>query len=170
MKRQDLLSIMITATVGFFGGGFLYLVHFSELVNPVSVPTQQATEEFVIISEAYGGCRSVCPAFRLTGNGNYRLQYYTEMDGERLFKDGTLPFELARNLKRALEDEQSLLEQSQETTPEDCHSYSDGIDVRYSITLDGNLYELDSCGTTVAGNGEIWTSLAKIWDYFKTVE
>ncbi|HEY0964717.1 MAG TPA: hypothetical protein VGE31_02895 [Candidatus Paceibacterota bacterium] len=172
MKRQDILSVLITFSIGFLAGGFLYLIHFSKLTTPFSeqIETQESLEEFVIISEAYGGCRSVCPSFRLTEDGEYRLQYYSEIDGERQFKEGRLSVSTMREVREALQDVDALEEQSEEVSPTACNSYSDGIDVRYNITLDGAVYNLDSCRTTVDGDGEIWSSLAKIGDYFRTVE
>lgn len=171
MKRQDVLSVLITFTAGFIGGAFLYLVHFAELVAPLSnVPSQSATEKFEIISEAYGGCRDACPAFQLSADGSYRLEYYEGEFRTRSFKEGTIPRELLKDVQNALKDEDALFEQSEEYEPRECNSYSDGIDLKYQITLQGDEYIIDSCGTRVDGDGAIWNSLAKIWEYFKTVE
>lgn len=152
-------------------GGFLYLIHFSKLLAPLSdIPSQSAAEEFVIVSEAYGGCRSMCPSFRLDADGSYRLELYDEESGERTFKEGVIPRDVLRNVQSAFADDDSLAEQSERINPRECNSYSDGIDVRYTVTLEGEEFTLDSCGTRVDGEGEIWKSLAKIWEYFRTVK
>jgi hypothetical protein len=170
MKRQDVLSILITFTVGFIGGGFLYVTHFAKLVNPDSVQTQEAAMSFSITGEAYGGCDGVCPAFQMLSNGTYRYQFYEEVGGEKEFREGTMPSDVRRSVRAAL-DTEALTKQSQEIEPSDCNSYNnDGIDVRYDIALDGAEYTLDSCGTAVEGEGEVWNSLAKIWSYFETLD
>jgi hypothetical protein len=170
VRRQDMLSVLITFTVGFIGGGFLYVTHFAKLIQPLdSIPTANQAEAFTIIGEAYGSCESVCPSFRVTNDGSYRYQFYTSADGEKQFRDGTLPAEITRDLKQDLKA--SVLEkQSVAVEPEDCNSYNDGIDISYSITLDGDEFTLDSCGTAVDGNGDAWSSLAKIWSYFQTLD
>lgn len=170
MKRQDMLSIWFTFAVGFFGGGYLYIAHFSKVVTPDNVPTQAAAESFIIEGESYGGCKTDCPAFQVLGDGSYRYQFATQAGGEKIIKTGTLPLEIQRNVKNVLETE-TLTTQSQPLKPTDCNSYSDtGIDVRYKVTLDSAEYVLDSCGTTVDGESDVWNGLAQIWNYFQTIQ
>ena len=168
MKRQDLLSILITFTVGFMAGGYLYVTHFSKLLNPDSVQTVDAVNELTIIGEAYGSCNEVCPSFQVLKDGSYRYQFTAEVGQEKTIKSGTLPLDVQRAIKGALVEDE-LVTQSQPITPTDCNSRNNGIDVRYTITLEGAEYSLDSCGTAVDGDGELWNGLAKIWNYFQTV-
>ena len=58
MKRQDILSILITFTVGLLAGGYLYLTGFAPTVATLEVPSAEKLNELVIESEVYGGCRS----------------------------------------------------------------------------------------------------------------
>ena len=169
MRRQDILSILVTFIVGFFGGGFLYVTHFARLVNPDSVATQAEAAEFSIVGEAYGGCRDVCPSFQVLKDGSYRYQFFSDVDREKQLRQGTLPFDVQQAVKRSL-DTETLVDQSQTIEPANCNSYTDGIDVKYQVTFEGAEYTLDSCGTAVDGEGEAWNSLAKIWNYFQTIK
>jgi hypothetical protein len=169
MKRQDVLSILITFTVGFLAGGYLYLTHFSKLVSPDSVGSQEEISEFKIVSEAYGRCGDSCPSFQILNDGGYRYQYVPEVGAEKQFKTGTIPFTITRDIKNAI-DVDDLVQQSQTVEPGDCNSLNDGIDVSYTITYEGAEYTLDSCGTAVDGNSELWKSLLETWNYFQTVQ
>jgi hypothetical protein len=169
MKRQDMLSVLITFVVGFVAGGYLYVSHFSKILNPDSVETAQSASEFTIIGEAYGSCGAQCPSFQTVKDGSYRYQFVAVAGQEKNIKSGTLPLEVQRAVKKALVEE-DLVEQSQPVTPTDCNSRNDAIDIRYKISLEGAEYTLDSCGTAVDGEGELWNGLAKIWNYFQTVQ
>lgn len=169
MKRQDTMSILITFVVGFVAGGYLYFAHFSKILNPDSVQTAESAAEFSIIGEAYGSCTTMCPSFQVLKDGSYRYQFTPQIGQEKIIKSGTLPLDVQRALKRALIEE-DLVEQSQPVTPTDCNSRNNAVDVRYKIALEGAEYTLDSCGTAVDGDGDLWNGLAKVWNYFQTVE
>ncbi len=167
VKRQDILSILITFTVGLFAGGFLYLNGFVTLFTFDLVKEEEAFLDLVIVGEAYGGCRTMCPTFRMLSDGSYRY-IYTSASGE-VARSGTFPFALQREIKQSLSPA-SLAAQAETREPSFCQSYTDGIDVQYEITLDGETYVLDSCGTAVDGEGPLWTALAKLWNHFETGE
>jgi hypothetical protein len=94
---------------------------------------------------------------------------YTPVAGaEQVLRQGTLPSQLERNLHEVL-TEAALTKQSQVIQPLVCNSYSDGIDVKYVISLSGKDYMLDSCGTSIDGQSKLWTTLGSIWDYYETV-
>lgn len=169
MRRQDMISILITFAVGFFAGGYLYLVHFSKLLSPDNLDTADEISEFQIVSEAYGRCGSDCPSFQLSRDGSYRYQYAETAGAEKQFKTGTMPFNVTRDIKKAL-DVDELVAQSQPSTPTDCNSRNGGVDVRYTIAYDGAEYTLDSCGTAVDGSGALWESLSGTWNYFNTIK
>ena len=168
MKRQDILSILITFVVGFFAGGYLYVAHFAKVFNPDPVATEEVLDDFSVIGEAYGGCRDRCPSFQLLSDGSYRYQRLPEIGTEKIITPGTLPLDIQRDLKNSL-NEDVLREQSQVIEPSACASFSDGIDLRYRITFEGEDYIVDSCGTTLDAKGELATGLAKIWNYLQTV-
>ncbi|MBP6924724.1 MAG: hypothetical protein KBC62_04380 [Candidatus Pacebacteria bacterium] len=169
MRKQDMISILITFVVGFIAGGYLYLTHFSKLVAPDSVDTQEEQSEFQIVSQAYGQCGDSCPSFQIANNGTYRYQYLPSEGAEKQFKTGTIPFNITNDIKDTL-DVDELVQQSQPVEPANCNSYNNGIDVSYTITYEGAEYTLDSCGTAVNGNSELWNSLAKTWNYFQTIQ
>lgn len=169
MKRNDLINIAVTFVVGLIAGGYLYVTHFSKLLNPDDVETADEISEFQIVSEAYGKCGADCPSFQIARDGSYRYQYAPSAGAEKQFKTGTMPFNVTRNIKKAL-DTDELVAQSQPNSSTNCNSRNGGVDVRYTITYDGAEYTLDSCGTAVDGNGALWESLSGTWNYFNTIK
>lgn len=169
LPRQEILSILITFVVGFMGGGYLYLNHFTKMVSPDEVATVDDIERFTITSEAYGGCSDMCPAFQVIFDGSYRYRYTPAVGADQVFVDGTLPLDLQREIKRQLSTSE-LVKQSKPLNPTECASFTDGIDINYVIQYEGTTYELDSCSTNVSFSGDTWLALAKIWNYFETVK
>jgi len=168
MKKQDLLSILVTFFVGVFAGAYLFLVGFAPTMATLDVPSLEQVESFVIESDVYGGCRDACPSFQVLGDGSYRYLYSVSYDEPQVIQSGTIPSAMRRDLRRNLTPE-ALQAQSQSITPAVCSSFSDGIDVRYTVTLDGEEYVLDTCGTRVDTNSPLWLSIKKIWDYLEIV-
>lgn len=169
MKRNDVISIIITAVVGFAGGAFLYVTHFSKLVGGIGGPEEQSAIQLQITSEAYGGCRDVCPSFRVERDGSYRYQFTPAIGAAKEFREGTIPRNIMRDVVGSL-GTRSLVQQSQPIEPTNCNSYTDGIDIRYTIEFEGAQYMLDSCGTSIDDEGEVWNELAKLWNYFQTLQ
>ncbi len=166
MQKQELLSIFITFIVGFFAGGYLYLNVFTQMIQPDSdIETIEELEEFSITSQAYGGCRSDCPAFRVEADGSYRYQYVPSVGEQPLLRSGTLPLGLQRQLDRALEQKE-LRTQAQSVTPANCNSMKDGIDIEYRVEITGELFVLDSCRTAIDSQSDSWEALSAIWTYF----
>lgn len=156
----------MTFFVGVTAGAYIFLVGFASTVATLEVPDQEKIEELVIESDVYGGCREACPSFQVLGDGSYRYLYSVSYDEPQVIQSGSIPFSLRRELLKNLTT-QALTTQSQSITPAICSSYSDGIDVRYTITRDGSKYILDTCGTRVDTNSPLWISVKKIWDYLE---
>lgn len=169
LPRQEIVSILITFVVGFLAGGYLYLNHFSSLISPDDVQDIAEVERLTIISEAYGSCGNECPAFQVKYDGSYRYRYIPELGAEPKIIEGTLPLNIQRDVKRAM-DIKDLAQQSKPVNAINCASFADGVDIKYVVTVSGLDYELNSCGTAVDFNGDAWSELAKIWNYFKTVQ
>ena len=169
MKQNDTLSILFTAVVGFIAGAFLYVNHFSKLVAPDNVPTETTIDQLTIVSESYGGCGTDCPSFQVLADGSYRYQYAPSAGADKTIKSGTLPLELQYKLKQAL-NTNALIEQSKPETPADCNSKHGAVDIRYNITLSSTVYNLDSCGTAINDQGDLWVALSSIWNYFTTIQ
>lgn len=169
LAKQEIVSILVTFAVGFMAGGYLYLTQFSKLVSPDDVATIEEVQVFSIVSEAYGGCRQNCPSFQVKNDGTYRYSYVPALGADRTFLEGTLPRNLQRELGSAITS-RALAPQTNLTNPDNCLSFTDGNDIRYTVTLEGRDYELDSCGTSVDFNSTAWITLAKLWNYFQTIQ
>ncbi|MEK7638694.1 MAG: hypothetical protein AAB388_00890 [Patescibacteria group bacterium] len=166
MKKSDLLSLLVTFVVGFLGGAYLYVTQFATLYNPDVVATAEEVDTFTIVGEAYGGCRNLCPSFKLEHNGEYRYLYTPGVGLDQVVREGILPLTLQSELKKNI-TRLELIAQSKKIQPAVCNSYTDGIDVRYTITQNGDEFILNSCGTATLADSPLWTSLAKIWNYFE---
>ncbi len=169
MEKDDVVSILITVIVGFIGGGYLYVAHFTKLYGNDGVETQEEQMEFALQGEAYGSCGTNCPAFQVKNDGSYRYRYYTEANQPPTVREGTLPLSEQRTLRRAL-DEAELQKQSEVVSPGTCNSATGGIDIKYTIIYKATQYKIDSCGTAVDSEGDIWTAFSIIWQYLQTVE
>jgi hypothetical protein len=169
VKRQDILSILITFVFGFLLGGYFYLTNVAGFVSEIKTPDKEAVSTFIIQAEAYGGCRQTCPSFQVQDDGLYYYLYTPAAGAEKVVRKGSIPGELEKALHRVVTIEE-LQRQSTDIEPAVCNSYTDGIDVVYEITLDGIEYNLDSCGTAVEGESILWTTLQSIWSYFETGE
>ncbi len=172
MKKQDLISIMITAIFGFFAGIFMFVSYANSIAVPIvagDVPTQAQVQEFTIIGEAYGGCAENCPSFQLLEDGAYRYRYVEVRDEPAVIRDGTLPLSLQGDIKDELSV--SLLEaQSELVDRTTCNSDNNGIDFRYEITIEGAEYILDSCTTAIDDTSDLWIALTATWNYLQTVQ
>lgn len=168
MKKQDILTIIITFVFGLLGGIYLYLTGFAPIENKISLPDAVELAQFTLVSDVYGGCRNTCPSFQVMNNGSYRYLYTPSAGAEQIVRQGNLPISIQRSLKNALNVD-TLTAQSRSTQPPICNSYTDGIDVIYDITYAGEQYILDSCGTSVDSNSELWIALNSIWDYLENL-
>ena len=167
MKRQDVMSILFTALIGFVGGGYLYVTHFSKLIQPDTVQTVSQAEAFTIIGEAYGSCGVDCPSFQILNDGSYRYQYAQSAGSQKSIKSGTVPLQIQGSVKAALNTE-TLIVQSKALSAPNCDQSS--INYRYKVTYDGAEYLLDSCTTALNGTGDVWNSLVETWNYFETIK
>lgn len=168
LSKQDMISILLTFGMGFVAGVYLYIVGFGAFMAQIAVPDQERASEFVIIADMYGGCRSDCPSFQVQSDGEYRYLYVPQVGQETVLRQGTLPLTLQREL-RSVVTGRALRQQSVVVEPEACNSFVDGVDVAYDITLGGEEYVIDSCGTAVVGDSELWLALNRIWEYFDSL-
>jgi hypothetical protein len=169
MKKNDVLSIIITFVIGFFSGAYLYVAYFATVFTPDEVSTAENVESRSIISESYGGCRTSCPSFQLSYDGTYRFRYFPEVGGEAEIREGILPLDLQRAVRQNVTPS-AILSQTTAVEATECRSFTDGIDVRYDIILGGEQFKLDSCGTSIERDSLAWQSLAAVWSYLQTGE
>ena len=167
MHKNNILSILITFVVGLFAGSYLFATGFADTVARYTTPDVESVATFTVESDVYGGCRDACPSFQVIDDGSYRYFYTPTAGAEQVLRRGTLPFSELRQLKNALTTT-ALQTQSQPRQPALCNSFTDGIDIRYEVTLAGQKYTLDSCGTAVDGTGKIWQALDSIWNHLES--
>lgn len=164
MVKQDLISVGITFVMGMLVGGYLY---FTEFVSGADVLDGSDSSTFVLTSEAYGGCDPSCPSFRLNNDGTYIYRYTPAEEQSQVKRDGVLPLTIQKDLKKAL-DIREIKAQSKDVVNEVCTSDSEGVDVFYDMTYKDEDYTLDSCGTAVDGESDLWLALYEIWNYLQT--
>ena len=164
MKKQDIISILITFCVGFAAGVYVYVSEFAATITGLAIPDAEKVQEFTLVGELYGNCVGGCPSFQISYDGSYRY-FYTPAEplgaGEVL-RRGKLPILLNGDLRQAMVVSQ-LKKQSREIFVNNCVSDNGGIDASYEITIEGNKYVLDSCGTAVDMDGELWNVLIEVW-------
>lgn len=163
MKKNDLLSMLITFVIGLFAGSYLFTTGFANTVNKYTTPDAESVVSFTVVSYVYGNCGDACPSFQITENGAYRLLYTPVAGAEQVLRQGTLSFAVQRELKNALTPS-ALATQAVRRQPTLCNSFTDGIDIRYEIAVSGKLYELNSCGTAIDVDGRVWQALDSVWD------
>ena len=168
MKRQDLLTILITFGMGLFLGFYVYLAGFAPTSERVSTAIEEASDSLVITGEAYGGCQRVgnCSTFNIANDGSYRYLYTPLGSNEPVMREGVLPFALQQQLDRHVV-RPALEAQSRSIEPVFCESFVDGIDVRYDVSLNDVDFRLNSCGTDVVADSPLWQALSNIWTYFE---
>ena len=167
MKKNDLISILITASVGFLVGFYLYLTSFAGILNKVFMFDAEGVSKLTVVGDLYGGCSSSCPSFQVTRDGSYHFIYPATKNSEKINKEGDLPFLLMVKLTNNL-TVQELEKQSEELTVPICGSDAETNEVIYRITLDGRSYVLDSCETKVNKSSKLWNTLLETWKYLQT--
>lgn len=168
LPRNDKISILITFVIGFIFGIYLFFSGFMAYEES-DVPTVSQLPTFTLEGDAYGGCdrARACPSFIIREDGSYRFLYTPGVGTPQVIREGDLPRELRTDINRTFTDV-SLQAQSRAIEPALCNSYVDGIDVRYEVMIGGNIYKLDSCGTDIEVDSELWQTLVKLWNYFET--
>lgn len=169
MTKQEKLSILITFTVGFFAGIYLYVAGFATTFELPALSTDDVYAGFVIEGEGYGACETdnTCLSFQLLESGAYR-GLYDATDGEVVVKEGVIPRALRRELLDALLPAQMAIESQPNLGT--CRFPENETNYRFEVTREGREYVLDTCTSALNYNAEIWTTLAKLWNYLATIE
>lgn len=169
VKRQDILSLLITFSVGLFAGGYLYITGFVPQFSQMLGTTQDSYETFTITSEVYGRCRldGVCGSFQLLADRSYRYRTFARSRAEQEVLEGALSRSSMRALRRAASSA-ALEAQSARVLPDaSCASSgNEGNDYRFWITVAGTEYLLDTCGTAMDRQSALWRELMDLWQYF----
>lgn len=166
-KRHELLSLLITFGVGIVAGGYLYLTGFAPQFEDLSGQTEAVYEDLVIVGEQYGGDRlGSAPSFQVLNDGTFRYLESAASEDQIIAKEGVVPKALLAAVKKELTPKE--LESLEQSAPADnCPSYVDGLDYRYTVTLASVSYKLDSCGTQFTVNSDLGSALDSLWNYFE---
>jgi hypothetical protein len=171
MTHQDKLSILITFSVGIFAGMYLYLTGFATTFKLPEVTTENVYTEFVVTAESYGACRTerTCLSFQVLENGTYRALLDDPRGGETIVKEGRIPRSIRGEMLKALTSEQLLSDTRTWAVP-DCQFGEGGTNYTFRVTRDEVNYEMDTCQSVIDYEGPGWKSLAKLWNYFATLQ
>lgn len=169
MNSQDILSLAITSLVGLFVGGYLYVTGFAPQFLAHTVSTEDTYTDFLIAGSIYGGCQrnQSCRSFQIRSDGSFG--YLAQSPTTAIpAHTGTLPSSYFESLRYEVMST-ALDVASQKIEPTTCSSYIDGADFHYVITLNSNVYTLDTCGTNFNHDSALGKSLDNVWNYFKTL-
>ncbi len=169
--RYEFIAIILTFIFGLFIGFYIYLTEFSVLLHKFSnfINKPKSKTGLTIYADSYGGCHQSCASFKIDINGKYHYFYFPTNAIEPVVREGVLPKALLKDLHKFLTLSE-VKKQSRKITPEGCYSYADGIDVVYKINFGGdNEYTLDSCGTDIDKDSELWKVLSRAWEYQELV-
>lgn len=171
LKGQDWTIVVITFLIGMIAGSYMYIVGFAPNYEDIELPvvTESGDMNIVIFAETYGGdSLGTSPKFELVGSGRYT---YTPFNpgGETAAAPvtGTLPPLLMEELTAVLKA-RTLKTASEEIIPESCEMFVDGVEYRYRVVLDEDIYVVDTCGTNFMRDSELATTLEKVWQYLNT--
>jgi len=170
MKKQDILSILITFVVGMVAGAYLFFTGFAPQFLAHNGATDTTYSEFTLTGETYGSCSRTgsCPSFQILSDGSFSYLSSTIFTGTATI-EGNLPGTLLNELR--LKFTLTALENgSRSVKVASCASYVDGLDYRYEVILESVVYDLDTCGKNFSVNSELGVTLDKLWNYFATEE
>ena len=170
MKKQDLISMLLTFVVGVVAGGYLFLTGFAPQFLAHFGATNATYSDFTIDARAYGGCSRTasCPSFQIRNDGSFSYLPKEAAVGV-VPVTGTLPNSYMNGLRQE-STRATLTRMTQVSKPTTCASYSDGIDYHYDITFQSVVYRIDTCGTTFTKDSGLARALDKAWNYFQTVQ
>jgi hypothetical protein len=150
-----------TFLIGMLSGAYLYVTAFApDYAAGINTGEDISEEVLVIEGEMYGGCSEMdaCATFRLVDGKNY--DFISSGDAE--IKKGKLSSSRRTSLLEILDHE--LLElNSQPVQNDSCDAYVDGIDYSYTVWLEGETYDLDTCSTALANNQTLQEVFLDIW-------
>jgi hypothetical protein len=166
MERSDWMLLGMTFLTGVFIGVALYVLSFKPTYTPETLnESESVAQSFSIIGEQYGGFQEAgyrAPSFRLLADGSYT--YAPGGTDASIPVTGVLPNSLFVEIE-AVSNVAELQENSLSIEPDSCRSFSDGIEYRYQVVRDGEVFVLDSCTTTLGYDSELALVLEDVWWY-----
>ena len=155
MKRQDIISSIVTFVVGAVVGSYLYLYGFAPQFKTL-IDSAGSSGQLVIVGEAYGGCSrgSICTSFQVANDGSFRTFPTVAIGAERKVKTGQVSADLYKELRTALSKD-ALIALSKPVAGSNCSSYGDGVDYRLRVTAGDEQFVLDTCTTALANERDM---------------
>lgn len=150
-----------TFLMGMLVGAYVYVsIYAPAYESGTDSDAEVGADSFVIDAQMYGGCSEAgaCASFRLVDGRSYSFAAYPEAE----VKEGKLSRAIEEEL-RAVLSEASLIENARPIAPSSCDAYVDGIDYSYTVMLNGETYQLDTCTTSLARNLQLQDTLLEIW-------
>ena len=161
--KSDLVVLLMTFVTGILAGSYIYFTGFREIDFEPREP-QAAPSSFSIAVSMYGGCAMVgiCPSYRFDETGAFQLFTDTRSGVEERLS-GQVPQEWLQRVESAL----ATIDLQAQSTPqeyESCAAWLDGIDFEYNITVAGEQFRLDTCGTAVDVDNELIETLDELFE------
>lgn len=167
MDAKTMMTLGFTFLVGCFSGAYLYVTVFApQYVGDGFEDPSEIT--FRVQGQAYGGCfrnGSTCPLFTLEENRRYTYRQPAAPNTEPMEVTGRMSREDFATLQELVANANP--DRLSRETGRNCDSYVDGVDYRYNIVVEGESFELDTCGTAFQGSA-LERALRPLWTEFKT--
>jgi hypothetical protein len=161
MTGRNYVVLISTFLMGMFAGAYLYVTAFAPTYeNGIDASENIDQDALVIEGEMYGGCslQGACASFRLIDAKSYKYLAHSEA----ALRSGRLPSLVREQLLDALTPT-ALMSSSQNVSSGVCSSEVDGIDYRYTISVNGDVYELDTCSTALTFDEELQSIFMNVW-------
>jgi len=169
IMRGFVFILASTFTVGMVAGVYIEymsgpVVESPQFFESAEETRSTSTDEFLIVADTYGGCvRAGCASYRLESDGSYiylapdrtgETQRYTDVLSDKRIAEVEEAL-LTTNLTRVVGSEFTGT----------CPVAVDGVAYRYTITVAGTQYEVDSCKHDLR-RGELFLILEDFFTIF----
>lgn len=167
---RDEVSIAMTFIIGLAGGFYFFLTGYAPYVEQVreTVFTEElsSSESLLITARQYGGCEAAaqCASFQLEYNGAYSYLPSSVLSGVRP-EQGVIPRGILNDIRSVTLPTRLALASQDRTRTANCSSAVGGVDFRYEIVRNGELFILDTCTTALRESPEISNALGAVWEY-----
>jgi hypothetical protein len=166
MRRQDIVSIIVTFVVGLLTGGYLYLFGFSQQFSLDELSESVATpdRDFTMTIEAYGGCdrSGRCPRYVVGSDGAVTGTVPATPEAGKV--TGQLDQQLWLELQDYFYPEQLDVLSEPMVSADDCASADDGVDYQVTVIRGSVTYRLDTCRSALAEDDVAYALLLDVVD------
>lgn len=151
--------------MGMFAGAYLYVTVFApEYQSDITTLEAIGSDAVVINAQIYGGCQrnDLCASFRLIDDRSYSYLPYPEAEIEQ----GTLPSEISKAIFTLIASS-DFFDDTLAVRRDFCDSFVDGVDYLYEVTLDDEVYMLDTCTTSFRDDLVLQSALRTAWEFME---